>query len=138
MMLSNKPYLIRALYQWIIDSQHTPFLVINTNHVHCRIPQELIEEEQITLNISPHAIRDLDIGNQFIKFRASFTGLVHLISAPIQAVLAIYAQENGQGMFFDSEEINAKNISLMSTDNSHASTNPTDSKKNLPHLKLVE
>jgi len=104
-MLSNKPYLIRAFYQWIIDSSCTPYIVINANFPHCQVPSEHVENGEITLNISPMAIRDLNITNDLLEFRASFSGVVHLISAPIKAVLAIYANENQQGMFFDYEDI---------------------------------
>lgn len=104
-MLSNKPYLIRAFYQWIIDSSCTPYIVINANFPRCHVPMEHVENGEITLNISPMAIRDLNITNDLLEFRASFSGVVHLISAPIKAVLAIYANENQQGMFFDYEDI---------------------------------
>lgn len=104
-MLSNKPYLIRAFYQWIIDSSCTPYIVINANFPHCHLPSEHVENGEITLNISPIAIRDLNITNDLLEFRASFSGVVHLISAPIKAILAIYANENQQGMFFDYEDI---------------------------------
>lgn len=103
-MLSNKPYLIRAFYEWIVDSNCTPFLVVNANYPRCNVPQEHIEDGEITLNISPSAIRDLKILNDMVEFRASFSGVVHIISAPVKAVLAIYAHENQQGMFFDYED----------------------------------
>ncbi len=103
-MLSNKPYLIRAFYEWIVDSGCTPFLLINAAFPRCKVPQEFIENNEITLNIAPGAIRDLRISKDFVEFRASFSGVVHLISAPVKAVLAVYAQENQQGMFFDYEE----------------------------------
>src|SRR5436190_739769 len=105
-MLSNKPYLVRAFYDWIVDSQCTPFIVINANFPRSKIPQEFVEDDQITLNISHDAVRELKIDNDFLNFRASFSGVVHIISAPIKAVVAIYAQENGQGMYFDIEEEN--------------------------------
>lgn len=80
------------------------FLVINANYPRCNVPSEHIENGEITLNISPTAIRDLKISNELVEFRASFSGVVHIISAPVKAVLAIYAQENQQGMFFDYED----------------------------------
>jgi stringent starvation protein B len=103
-MLSNKPYLIRAFYQWIMDSACTPFLVANANFPNCYVPREYVENGEITLNVSAVAVRDLQMNNELIEFRASFSGVVHLISIPVKAVLAIYAQENQQGMFFDYEE----------------------------------
>ena len=103
-MLSNKPYLIRAFYDWIVDSDCTPFIVINANFPRCNVPKDYVENGEITLNISPSAIRDLKIGKDIVEFRASFSGAVYIVSAPVKAVLAIYAQENQQGMFFDYEE----------------------------------
>lgn len=103
-MLSNKPYLIRAFYEWIVDNACTPYLVLDATLPRCNVPKDHIENGQITLNISPQAIRDLKLGNELVEFKASFSGLVHIISAPIKAVLAVYAQENGQGMFFDFED----------------------------------
>jgi len=135
-MLSNKPYLIRAFYEWIVDSGCTPFLVINANYPRCKVPLEHVENGEITLNISPAAIRDLKITNELVEFRASFSGVVHFISASVKAVLAIYAQENQQGMFFDYEEADEE-----STGGSNLlpsiTTSQTD-KKGKSHLKLVE
>lgn len=103
-MLSNKPYLIRAFYDWIVDSACTPYILINAAYPRCKVPLEFVENNEITLNVSPQAIRDLKITKDAVEFRASFSGIVHIISAPIKSVLAIYAQENQQGMFFDYEE----------------------------------
>jgi stringent starvation protein B len=141
-MLSNKPYLIRAFNEWIIDSKCTPFVVINANYPRCKVPLEHVEDGQITLNISSEAIRDLKIGNEFLEFRASFTGVIHIISAPIKAVLAIYAQENGQGMYFDSEEENtetewAPDVIVEPTPPPVVSAS-SDGKKRPSHLTLVE
>ncbi len=103
-MLSNKPYLIRAFFDWIVDSKATPLLVVDATFPRCNVPQEYIENGEIILNISPDAIRDLKISNTLVEFKASFSGIAHLISVPVKAVLAIYTEENGQGMFFDNEE----------------------------------
>jgi stringent starvation protein B len=102
-MLSNKPYLIRAFYEWIVDSETTPLLVVDATIPRCNVPQEYVENGEIILNISPDAIRDLKVSRNLVEFKASFSGIAHLISVPVRAVLAIYAEENGQGMFFDSE-----------------------------------
>lgn len=103
-MFSNKPYLIRAFYEWIIDNGCTPHIVINTTVPHCIVPNEFIKNDEIVFNVSPNAIRDLKLGNELVEFRASFSGIVRIISAPVKAILAIYAEENGQGMFFDFED----------------------------------
>lgn len=103
-MLSNRPYLLRAFYQWIVDSACTPILILDADHPHCKIPQNYIENGEIVFNISSAAVRDLKITNDSIEFKASFSGVVHIISAPVKAILSIYAEENGEGIFFDSEE----------------------------------
>ncbi|RDI44756.1 Stringent starvation protein B [Aquicella lusitana] len=103
-MLSNRPYLLRAFYQWIVDSACTPILVIDANHPRCRIPKEYAEGGEIVFNISSVAVRDLKITNELVEFKASFSGVIHFISAPIKAILAIYAEENGEGIFFDADE----------------------------------
>ncbi len=134
-MLSNKPYLIRAFYDWIIDSGCSPFIVINANYPKCKVPLEHIENGEITLNISPAAIRDLKISNNLVEFRASFSGVVHIICAPVKAVLAIYAQENQQGMFFDYEDAEGEGEGDIQPP---LVTSKADSMKNRSHLKLVE
>ncbi len=103
-MLSNRPYLLRAFHEWISDSACTPILVIDATHPRCKIPQDYAEGGEIVFNISPSAVRDLKMMNDKIEFKASFSGVIHIISAPITAILAVYAEENGEGIFFDSEE----------------------------------
>jgi stringent starvation protein B len=149
-MLSTRPYLIRAFYEWIVDSSCTPYLLVDATSPRCKMPREFMENGQITLNISPKAIRDLEITRDVIRFRASFSGVVHILSAPVQAVLAIYAQENQQGMFFDAEDDNTatdadESEELTDWADNMVSGNPparqtsmSSSKKNISHLRLVE
>lgn len=103
-MISNRPYLLRAFHHWIIDSNCTPILVIDAKHPHCKIPREYVEGGEIVFNISPVAVKDLKMSNELVEFKASFSGVIHIISAPIKSILAIYAEENGEGLFFDAEE----------------------------------
>ena len=103
-MLSNKPYLLRAFNEWIIDSACTPIIVLDATNPRCKIPKDFIENGEIVFNISPSAIRDLKLMNESVEFKASFSGVIHIISAPISAVLAIYAEENGEGLYFDGED----------------------------------
>ena len=91
-MLSNKPYLIRAFYEWIVDSACTPFIVINANYPRCNVPQNYVENGEITLNISPTAVRELNISNDSVDFRASFNGIVHIISAAAHFLRALPAE----------------------------------------------
>lgn len=103
-MISNRPYLLRAFYQWIVDSNCTPVLVIDAHHPRCKVPKDYVEDGEIIFNISSTAVRDLKITNELIEFKASFSGVIHIVSAPIAAILAVYAEENGEGLFFDGEE----------------------------------
>lgn len=103
-MLSNRPYLLRAFYQWIVDSNCNPILVIDANHPKAKVPVEYIENGEVVFNISPSAIRDLKMLNDLVEFKASFSGVIHFVSAPIKAILAVYAEENGEGIYFDAEE----------------------------------
>jgi len=103
-MKSNRPYLLRAFYQWIVDSGCTPILVVDAGYPDCEFPMEFAEAGELVLNISPAAVLDLKITNLHIEFRASFNGVSHYIAAPVGAVLAIYAEENGEGLFLDAED----------------------------------
>ena len=97
MMQSNRPYLIRAFYQWIVDNGCVPLLVLNTQYLTCYLPKEYIENGEIVFSLSPDAIRDLKITNEQITFRAAFSGIIYNIAAPIDAVVAIYEEETGEG-----------------------------------------
>ena len=103
-MISNRPYLLRAFYDWIVDSQCTPVLVADPKHPRCKVPFEYEHDSEVVFNVSPTAVRDLDITNDVVQFRASFNGIVHVTTIPINAVLALYADENNEGIFFESTE----------------------------------
>lgn len=103
-MTPLKPYLIRSIYEWIIDNQFTPHLLVDAENPNAILPVDFIEEGKIVLNIRPEAIEGLILGNEEIQFSARFFGSSTHIVAPIPAVLAIYAKENGKGMVFDPEE----------------------------------
>lgn len=103
-MLSNRPYLLRAFYQWIVDSGCTPILVIDATNPKCQIPEDYVEGGEIVFNIAPVAVREFQITNQNVQFRASFSGVGYDISAPVSAIMAVYAEENGEGLFLDAEE----------------------------------
>ena len=136
-MLSNKPYLIRAFYNWIIDSRCTPILVVNANYPRCVIPDQHVENGEIIFNISPEAIRDLVIHYDKVEFKASFSGNVQVISVPVKAVLAVYAEENKQGMYFDYEEEDFFDDQEEGEGTVDASFASSES-KGKPHLRIVE
>jgi stringent starvation protein B len=125
-MTSNRPYLIRALYEWIIDNNFTPHILVDDNMEGIDVPAGLSDGGRIVLNISPKAVRLLEIGNEYITFSARFSGKPCQLTIPVEATLAIYARENGRGMIFpDSEE-------------SSKSAQDAGKQDKKAHLKLVE
>jgi stringent starvation protein B len=98
--IPTKPYLIRALYEWCVDSGHTPYLAVTVN-AHTRVPKEFVKNGEIVLNIGAAAVHKLSMGNETIEFAARFNGVSRDISVPIEAVAGIYARETGQGMAFE-------------------------------------
>lgn len=103
-MSSNKPYLIRAFYDWIVDNECSPYLVVDTTRPGVDVPDEFISDGQIVLNIKPSAVQNLLLSNDVITFHARFSGQPHSIYVPTSAVTAIYARENGAGMVFTADE----------------------------------
>ena len=103
-MNSSRPYLIRALHEWIVDNQCTPYLLISSCFPGTVVPDGFAQDGQIVLNASPSAVRYLHMDNESISFEARFSGSPFQLYIPMAAVLAIYAKENGQGMFFELEE----------------------------------
>ncbi|MFQ5643236.1 MAG: ClpXP protease specificity-enhancing factor [Thiogranum sp.] len=103
-MTSNRPYLIRAINEWLLDNQLTPHLLVDAEAQGVEVPQNFIQDGKIVLNIGPHAVEGLRITNEEVTFLARFSGVSQLISFPVSAVLAIYARENGRGMMFNEGE----------------------------------
>ena len=103
-MTSNKPYLMRATIEWIVDNQFTPHLIVNTLLEGVLVPDGFSKDGQITLNISAGAVRDFQVTNESVSFSAKFNGLPCELFVPCRAVMGVIAQENGQGIFFEIEE----------------------------------
>ena len=150
-MISNRPYLLRAFHEWIVDSRCTPILVLDATNPRCKVPKGFAEGGEIVFNVSVDAVRDFKLTNEFVEFNASYSGVIHIITAPIKAVLAIYAEENGEGLFFDAEEEDGDEASeglavlkgIDGTINSGAIGKEVNSSeaataKSKPFLKLVE
>ena len=130
-MTSNKPYLIRAIYDWIVDNELTPYILVNALHSGVQVPREHIIHGRIVLNISPAATRGLILENDRIVFTARFSGQTEQLFVPPAAVLEIYAKENGRGIAFEIEE-----------EESPPPVSPGDgsdsANKSKPSLKLVK
>ncbi len=97
---STKPYLMRAIYDWCVDSGYTPYLTVTVDAL-TRVPMEYVKDGQIVLNVGPIAVERFKMGNELIEFSARFNGAGRDISIPVGAVSAIYARENGQGLSFE-------------------------------------
>jgi len=102
-MTSSRPYLLRSLYEWILDNNCTPYIVVNAYAESVQVPQEYVKDGQIILNISPIAVHDLLMGNEALEFNGRFAGIPTPVYVPIAAIMGIYARENGQGMVFETE-----------------------------------
>ncbi|MBD3649152.1 MAG: ClpXP protease specificity-enhancing factor [Pseudomonadales bacterium] len=127
-MTSSVPYLLRAVNEWILDNDCTPYLILDADVEGTSVPREYVKDGQIVLNISPAAIRDLQLTNDYISFNGRFGGVPHEIYAPIAAVLGIVAKENGEGMWFPRE----------SSDPPEPPSPPDPSKKGPPDLKVIK
>ena len=102
-MNSSRPYLVRALYEWIVDNDCTPHLLVNADYPDVQVPDGFATDGQIVLNVSPSAVRHLHMDNDAVNFEGRFGGVPHTLFVPVGAILGIYARENGQGMVFDLE-----------------------------------
>lgn len=102
-MTPNKPYLLRAMHEWISDNNMTPYMLVDAGVTGVLVPAHAVKDGKIVLNLSLQAVTALTLGNDVVGFRARFSGVAQAVSVPIDAVLAIYAQENGQGLMFSSD-----------------------------------
>lgn len=135
-MTSSKPYLIRAIYQWIVDNELTPYIVVNATVAGLQIPEQYIENGRIVLNISPRACRGLHLENDRIVFSARFSGVAMQIFVPPTAVMAIYAKENGRGMVFTEEDSDGDGTPPPPTTTSTSKS--TTAARGKPQLKVVK
>ena len=109
--ISTKPYMLRAIYEWCTDSGFTPYLAVKVDAA-TTVPMEYVKKGEIVLNISFGATSGLKMDNDAIHFHARFSGVSREIYVPVQNVLAIYANENGQGMAFEVSSTAAENASV--------------------------
>ncbi len=103
-MTPSRPYIMRALYEWIVDNDCTPYILVDAGIDDVMVPEQYVKDGQIVLNISPSAVVELDISNDAVAFNGRFGGVATDIYVPVNAVIGIYARENGQGMVFEPEE----------------------------------
>jgi len=131
-MTSSRPYLIRAIYDWITDNSMTPYLLVNAKMEGVNVPHQYVENGKIVLNIAAGAVGSLSLGNESIGFNARFGGVPTELEIPVSAVMAIYARENGQGMMFNENDNGGGGDDALSS-NSGATSSPSRS-----HLKVIK
>jgi len=129
-MTPLKPYLIRSIYEWIIDNDTTPHLLVDAENTTVQVPKEFVENGRIVLNMRPAAIQGLVLGDSIIEFNTRFSGKHVHINVPVVAVLALYAKENGRGMVFDAEDEDYND-----SETEFPEENPSKSK---PQLRIVK
>ena len=123
-MSSNRPYLLRAMYEWIADNGMTPYVLVDAAAPGVNVPRSAVKDGRIVLNVAARAVTKLDIGKDQLSFVARFSGVSQTIQIPVLAVLALYAQENGQGMMFPAE--------------SQTPPPPDAAAKKAPHLRVIK
>jgi stringent starvation protein B len=100
---SRRPYLVRAMHEWMTDNGQTPHLVVDAGVGGTEVPKAFVRDGRITLNVGWQATQGLKLGNEWIEFSARFGGVPQQVRVPVAAVLGIYARETGQGMLFQDE-----------------------------------
>ena len=142
-MSSNRPYLLRAIYDWISDNNLTPYVLVDATFKGVQVPPQVIKNGQVVLNLAMRAVASLDLGNEWVSFQARFSGASQTIHIPVQAILALYAQEIGQGMMFPADEEEGGDMPPPSTPEPDA-TPPAPGaggdkpKRGAPHLRVVK
>lgn len=133
-MTDNKPYLMRAIYEWICDNGMTPYLYVDTSQSNLIIPDHLYGDNPLILNISKTACQNLNISNEKVSFQARFSGQVFDLFIPVSACLAVIARENGLGMSFEVQapKDDAENEVLTKQPSSES-----DTAKKAGHLKII-
>lgn len=103
-MKSTRPYLFNAFYEWIVDSDCTPYIVVDAHYPGVEVPQEFVKDGQIVLNVAPRAVSEFQMQDDNLHLLTRFGGIPIEINVPIQGITCIYAHENGRGMVFESED----------------------------------
>jgi len=140
-MTSHRPYLLRALYEWIADNSMTPHLLVDATRSGVQVPASAVNQGKVVLNVAERAVANLEMGNDLITFTARFGGVSHPVRVPVSAVLAIYARETGQGMGLP-EEIEGPADAVDAADEAHDEDSGDDGRTPPPrrggHLRIVK
>ena len=137
---STRPYLIRALHEWCIDNGFTPLITVHVD-ADTQVPREHVKDKEIVLNLSFDATSGLKLGNDYIEFKARFSGIARDISVPVNRVMAIYARETSQGMAFPNIVSNTAaldDVSSVELDEAKPAQTPKAPVAARPTLKIVK
>jgi len=134
----TRPYLLRAMHEWMSDNGQTPLILVDALQADVRVPEGFIEDDHIVLNVSWSATRNLQLDNELISFEARFSGTPHAVSVPMSAVKGIYARESGQGMMFQDEPSQQSADAPASEPEANESEKPDNKKPGRPGLRLVK
>ena len=148
----KRPYLLRAYFDWLVDNELTPYLVVDATYYGVKVPLEYVKDGQIVLNLSASAVGNLQLTNEVIQFNARFRGIPQDIYIPMGAALAIYARENGDGVMFEPESAYEAQAQMPDSDQPNDFSEAVDkpkkaegekahkaaSKKSASHLKIVK
>ena len=132
---SRRPYLLRAMHEWISDSNQTPHIVVDASMEGVEVPRQYVQGGKIILNVSSNATSMLSLGNEIVRFRARFGAATYDVSVPIAAVLGIYARETGQGMIFSESDTPSPPPAPPSEP---APPSGTETKRTKPTLKVIK
>jgi stringent starvation protein B len=132
---SRRPYLLRAMHEWISDSNQTPHIVVDASIEGVEVPRQYVQGGKIILNVSSNATSMLSLGNEVVRFRARFGAATYDVSVPIVAVLGIYARETGQGMIFSEADTPPQPPAPPSEP---APTTTNEGKRSKPTLKVIK
>lgn len=134
---SQRPYLVRAMHEWMTDTGKTPHLFLDATVSGVEVPIQHVQDGKIVLNCSYSATKNLVLGNDNIEFEARFSGTPHLIRAPMESVLGIYARESGEGMLFTEQEVD-DNVPTDSDPNDDDAPKPPPPGPGRSHLRIVK
>ncbi|EZQ01427.1 MULTISPECIES: ClpXP protease specificity-enhancing factor [unclassified Acinetobacter] len=134
----TRPYLARAIYEWICDNNLTPYLLVDATQPYTDVPTQFVQDGQIVLNIVPHAVHQLHMSNEAITFSARFGGVSKDIYVPINAVLGLYAKENGQGLFFDPDEYANAQTDENPIESKQQQNQENEAPKKKPSLRILD
>lgn len=131
-MTPSRPYLLRALYDWMLDNKVVPYLMVNAEYPGVNVPKQYVQEGRIVLDISPSAVRNLEIQNEYVCFDARFNGIAMQVDVPMGGVLGIFVQGEGHGMVFTDDDLYRNHP----RDPNGPPSSPTGDGR--PHLKVVK